>query len=773
MKPFLPVLLLTLLCKLPPGFPSEDNSTFNSSSFRELLISSFQERLWTVNNGGQRRTTSLHSRLSFRFNSHTESQEISRAGEVFHSALQVLKNRAEQKYQRNVTVSELLSWEDLELLAELSQCPNETNPVICEGGHHSKYRTASGVCNNREHPDWGAANTALVRWLPVEYEDGEEEPKGWNPERLHNGFHLPPPRSISREIIRSSCKWTDDDYSQLLVDWGQYIDHDVTFTPQSISGAALWTDVDCNKTCENLHPCFPIQTEDSLCMPFHRSSPDCPIRSMSDKLQTLQRQQLNAITSYLDASLVYGHTPRLQSALRNLTGLNGKLSINNQFKDQHGRAYLPFVTKTPSACRTDQQGERVECFRAGDSRVNEGLPLIALHTLWLREHNRIAEILKCINEHWSPEVVFQETRKIIGALHQIVTMRDYVPKIIGVQLFERYVGPYRGYDPSVDASASNVFATAAFRFGHGTIPPLLSRLNESFQEHQHFPHLRLHASFFSPWRIVKEGGIEPTLRGMIGSAAPVASPDSLLVEEVTETLLVLDSPQHMDLASLNLQRGRDHGLPGYNEWRELCGLMRVATLDDLAEAVGDRRVAEKILHLYKHPNNIDVWLGGLVETILPGSRTGPLFACLIGKQMKSLRDGDRFWWEAEGVFTQQQKEELLKSSLSRIICDNTDIQEIPEDPFRFGQYPAAYVPCSEIPSMRLEAWREEKSHDLQLCGSPRQIKNGDFIFSSKSGKLTALYSCYHGFRLEGAAEIVCEETGWNDEPPLCTGEQLG
>uniref|UniRef100_A0A3Q2NW59 Thyroid peroxidase n=1 Tax=Fundulus heteroclitus TaxID=8078 RepID=A0A3Q2NW59_FUNHE len=704
-----------------------------------------------------------HSGLRFHLLAEPETQEISRAGEVFHTALQVLKIRLQLQ---------LLSWENVALLAELSQCPGEANPAACEGSHHSKYRSISGVCNNRQNPGWGAANTALVRWLPAEYEDREGEPKGWNRERLHNGFQLPPPRSVSREIIRSSCKWRDDDYSQLLVDWGQYIDHDVTFTPQSISSAAFWTELDCQQSCENLHPCFPIQTEDSLCQPFRRSTPDCYDRSGSDVQQALQRQQLNAITSYLDASLVYGHTPQLQSALRDLSGLNGKLAINDQFKDPYGRSYLPFVATTPSACRADPQGERVECFRAGDSRVNEGLPLIALHTLWLREHNRIAEILTHMNDHWSPEAVYQETRKIIGALHQIITMRDYVPKIIGLPSFERYLGDYRGYDPAVDASASNVFATAAFRFGHATIPTILSRLNDSFQEHERFPHLRLHKTFFSPWRIVKEGGIEPILRGLIGTAAPAAGPNSLVAEEVTEMLLVLESQQHMDLASLNLQRGRDHGLPGYNEWREFCGLKPIRTLADLAGVVRDGRVAEKILELYGHPDNMDVWLGGLVENFLPGSRTGPLFACLIAKQMQVLRDGDRFWWEAEGVFTQQQKEELLKSSLSQIICDNTDIQEIPKDSFAFAPYPAGYVGCSEIPSMSLEAWREEKSHDLQLCGFPRPIKNGDFIFSSKHGRLTALYSCYHGFKLAGAAEMFCEGNGWRDEPPQCTGKGI-
>lgn len=84
-------------------------------------------------------------------------------------------------------------------------------------------------------------------------------------------------------------------------------------------------------------------------------------------------------------------------------------------------------------------------------------------------------------------------------------MRDYVPKIIGPASFEDHIGPYGGYDPSLNPSVANVFATAAFRFGHATIPPTIRRLNESFEEHERFPSLELHDTLFTPWRFIKEG----------------------------------------------------------------------------------------------------------------------------------------------------------------------------------------------------------------------------------------------------------------------------
>ncbi|XP_035287438.1 thyroid peroxidase [Anguilla anguilla] len=604
----------------------------------------------------------------------------------------------------------------------LSGCHRPIPKNSCPTDRHSrKYRTISGVCNNRDHPFWGAANTALARWLPPQYEDGERSPRGWHSRRLYHGFPLPPVREVSNVIMRDSggALLEDETYSQMLVDWGQYVDHDISFTPQSANQATAQPA--CSGTCENTNLCFPIQVprDDRLsgqrkCLPFIRSSPACPsstddVNTLLHKLRTgLAREQANGITSFLDASTVYGSSSTLERRLRDPSSQSGGLTVNPHFTD-HGRAHLPFVPNPPHACLPDPggpPGERGECFLAGDSRVNEVLSLSALHTLWVREHNRLGHALKSLNPHWSTETTYQETRKIIGALHQIITYRDYIPKVLGPEAFTQYVGTYRGYNSLVNPAVSNVFATAAFRFGHATVSPVLRRLNESFQEHDLYPSLSLHQSFFSPWRLLREGGLDPVLRGMLGKPAMAVTPDHLMTPELTQRLLVLSSPGSLDLTALNLQRGRDHGLAGYNDWRAFCGLERVETLTEIRSIISDPALVKKIMDLYGHPSNIDVWLGGLLEDHVPGGRTGPLFACLIGKQMKVLRDGDRFWWENNGVFTQAQKRELKRHSLSRVICDNSGVREVPPDPFQKAHYPHDFLSCDNIPAMNLEAWRD-------------------------------------------------------------------
>lgn len=116
------------------------------------------------------------------------------------------------------------------------------------------------------------------------------------------------------------------------------------------------------------------------------------------------------------------------------------------------------------------------CFLAGDPRVNEQLGLTTMHTVWLRQHNRVASDLQQLNPHWSGEQLYHETRRIIIAQLQHITYSHWLPIVIGTDILVSRPG----YNHSIDATVANVFAAAAFRFGHALVPSTLTRLNSSY-----------------------------------------------------------------------------------------------------------------------------------------------------------------------------------------------------------------------------------------------------------------------------------------------------
>uniref|UniRef100_A0AAY4DGK2 Sushi domain-containing protein n=1 Tax=Denticeps clupeoides TaxID=299321 RepID=A0AAY4DGK2_9TELE len=701
-----------------------------------------------------------------------------RAAEVLDNTVELIR---EMVYTFSLFDLELLSPEDVKNLLQATGCSSEMQHSACETNCLSnRYRTISGHCNNR-HPRLGAANTPYTRWLPSEYEDSHGSPRGWDLQHTYHNFTLPPVRCVSQSVLytHNNNISLDTSLSHLLVEWGQWIDHDLSLTPQSPSTAAFRTGADCTRTCSRDTPCFPIQiplsdprTGIQTCMPFFRSAPSC----VGGVVTRWQREQLNAITSFVDASMVYGSTDSQASALRNLSSPLGLLAVNQLYADQ-GLAYMPFLPRKPSQpdpcgprtrvnlTESATQENMTSCFLAGDSRVNEHLGMIALHTLFLREHNRLTQELQQLNPHWSPDTLYQEARKIMAAIHQILTWDHYLPRVLGERAYTKLVPPYQGYTPQTDPSISNVFSTAAFRFAHVTVQPVVTRLGPRYQASPQHPTLPLHHSLFASWRIVKEGGIDPVLRGLLLSPAKLQMADQMMVEELTERLFQAQGGLPLDLGALNLQRGRDHGLPGYNAWRRLCGLSEPGTESDLAGILGNPTLAQKLLVLYGTPSNIDVWVGGISEPPLPGGRVGPLLACLLAKQFRALRDGDRFWWQKESVFSASQRTALKQVSLSRIICDNTHIQLVPSDPFTRTLHTDDLLPCTHslIPQLQLSAWKEPESDPV--CGS---IPRMSFGFSMLCDS-TVLYQCPVGFLLLGPSQIKCDPNTqhWSSTPPTC------
>ncbi|XP_065709276.1 myeloperoxidase-like [Patagioenas fasciata] len=644
-----------------------------------------------------------------------------RAADYLETTLQLLKEKLHLSGNCRFNVTDLLDRKQKKMIAKETGCDYQIHSIKCP--EHDTYRTITGECNNRKRSHLGSSNRAFARWLPAEYEDGVSVPRGATEGKLYHGFPLPLVRKVSNEIALTANKniTQDQEFSLVLMHWGQWVDHDIDLSPASGAGAS--PALHCENDCAFNSPCFPIKfppddprmLRSNSCMPFVQSASVC-------NPGTFTREQINAITSFLDASTVYGSEDSVAKSLRNQTNHLGLMAVNQNFTDK-GLELLPFENTTKSVCVLTNKSMNIPCFKAGDKRVTENLGLSALHTVFLREHNRLVRELSKVNPHWDGEKLYQESRKIVAAINQIITYRDYLPVLLGKET-SKWIPSYRGYNESVDPRISNVF-TLAFRFGHTSVQPFVSRLNDSFQPLGSFSHVPLHLTFCATWRIIMEGGIDPLIRGMVVDHAKLMKQNQLLIEELQNHLFEQTETMGLDLAALNMQRGRDHGLPGYNAWRRFCGLSQPQNVDEFSTVLGNSKLAKKLMDLYGTPENIDIWIGAISEPFVAQGRVGPLLACIIGTQFRNLRDGDRFWWENPGVFTPWQLGALRQISLSRVICDNTRIKKIPRDVFKVNSYPEDFVDCREIEALDLSPWKDETESSTKVSNPAHQTSAGN------------------------------------------------
>jgi len=502
------------------------------------------------------------------------------------------------------------------------------------------YRTIDGSRNNRRDPGMNAIGGQLLRLLESDYGDGKDDMAGGD---------RPSPRAISNSVAAQSTDLPNPfGTSDYLWQWGQFVDHDIDLTPGVTPAEPVPIEVPVGDVW------FDPLGLGGMIIPFNRSIYDPG---------STPRQQVNLITGWIDASNVYGSDEFRAMALRELDG-SGRL------KTSAGNL-LPFnVDGLPNANDVGLPDEAL--FLAGDERANEQAALAAMHTLFVREHNRIADWMRAHGPWWwSGDRIYEIARKIVGAQMQVITYEEFLPALLG----EDAIRPYRGYSRTTDARIANVFSTAAYRFGHSALSPTLLRVEADGSESP-FGHLPLRAAFFSPARITDEGGIEPLLRGL--AAQLHQNIDHLIVDDVRNFLFGPPGSGGFDLASLNLQRGRDHGLPSYNDAREKVGLPRAESFADISS---DPEVVARLADAYDTPDDVDLWIGGLCEDPHGDAQVGELFKAIIADQFEALRDGDRFYYER--TFLPYQVRKLKRVRLSDIIHRHKEIaDELPDDVFR-------------------------------------------------------------------------------------------
>ena len=133
----------------------------------------------------------------------------------------------------------------------------------------------------------------------------------------------------------------------------------------------------------------------------------------------------------------------------------------------------------------------------------------------------------------------------------------------------------------------------------------------------------------------------------------------------------------LDLAALNIQRGRDHGLPDYNSARVQMGLGAVTSFAQISSSA---EIQARLAAAYATVDDIDLWVGGLAEDHVNGGSVGETFFEILTRQFEAIRDGDRLWYQL--VFSDDDAALIDQQSLATIIRRNTDIgAELPDDVF--------------------------------------------------------------------------------------------
>ena len=500
-----------------------------------------------------------------------------------------------------------------------------------------------GRGNNRSYPLRGAAGIGLLRFAPSAYADGRSAP---------GGASRPSARALSNSLSSQPASVANErGMSDFVYVFGQFLDHDIDLTPTGSGAFPIPVPAG--------DPSFDPSGSGSASIPLTRSAFDGATGSTSP------RQQLNAITAFVDGSQVYGSGESRARALRTFSGGRMKTGPGN---------LLPLNSGGLENANDAHRFPDASLFLAGDVRANENPELTSLHTLFVREHNRIAAAAAAVDPRMNDEQLYQRARRMVIAELQAITWNEFLPALLGPGA----IPAWRGYRPGVNPGIANEFSTAAFRFGHSLLDGEIGRLNDDGTPTPQGP-IALREAFFNPSVFdpslpARQGDIDPFLKS--ASAGTSQEVDLKVVDDVRNFLFGAPGSGGLDLAALNIQRGRDHGLPDYNTTRAAYGLPRVTSF---SQVTPDDATRQALQEAYGTPANVDLWVGGLAEGHAPGASVGPLFRRIIGDQFARLRDGDRLYYE--NTMSGAELARVRSTTLARVIRDNTSLTSLQANVF--------------------------------------------------------------------------------------------
>lgn len=474
----------------------------------------------------------------------------------------------------------------------------------------------------------GNVDHQLSRLTSPAYGDGLSTP---------SGSDRPNPRTISNAICDQASPIiipNTKNCTDLFWLWGQFVDHDLDLTPGHSP------EEDFNIPIPIGDPDFDPNSTGTVILPFTRS-----IYDTNTGIST-PRQQLTRITPQLDSSNIYGSTTSRCTWIRAYNF--GKLKTT-------GGDMLPINDGTQ-----ENAGSSGNIFVSGDVRANENVALTCLHTLFMREHNYWAEHL-AKKGLTNDEEIYQRARVMVESIYQSITYTEFLPLLLGDSAIPAYTAYSSGTSPTV----SNEFSTAAYRLGHSLVSEIIHRHNVNGTV---IPegNLTLRDAFFRCDRYANDGDISSVFRGMAGNICQKL--DSIIVDSLRNFLFGQPGSGGLDLASLNIQRARDHGIADYNSVRVGLGLNARTNFNQLTT---NTSLANALSGVYGGDiNKVDLWVAGLVEDPVSPSQLGETFHNIVRNQFIRTRNGDPLWYERR--LTGKLLTLVRNTKLSDVIARNTN-----------------------------------------------------------------------------------------------------
>jgi peroxidase len=515
----------------------------------------------------------------------------------------------------------------------------------------------NNLTNRGLDPRPGTPEIALT---PLSFADKKNTPvSGPNPRTLSNVI------SGGTGALGQDSQTTDLTASAWVYVFGQFLDHDIDLEATPLTNAPY-----------NIY----VPPEDVAKFPNGKDNPFYHKEGSIAMNRCTRSQRTNTIINttagYLDLSQLYGSDAATAASLRN---------ANGTLKTSPDGTALPIVNGL---------------FVTGDPRVMENPELTATTVLFMREHNFWVGILKSQHPNWSGDQLYNMAKAINTAEYQNIVYREFLPVLIGPVL-----GSYRGYDPKVNAQATQEFSTAAFRVGHsqisGTQEGILNNGVVFFTEN-------LADAFFNTAKMDIDNGINPLLLNLGTDFAQAT--DVYAIPELRDLLvagLVGGGVDLIDLIAIDIQRQRDVGLGTLNQTRKA---LNMNPYRQIFELTSDQVLQGQLQSLYSTPSpnsamplkpaidNIDLFIGGLAEKHATGALVGPTFQAIIKGQFDALRAGDRFFWLNEG-FDQATASMIANTTLATLIKRNAATPNLQANVFLQADLPPHVRHHSTMPGV--------------------------------------------------------------------------